>query len=452
MIQMNELKTIYFLGIGGIGMSALARYFNYRGVKIYGYDKTPTTLTDALQQEGMTIHFEDSISLIPENIDLVIYTPAIPKNLEEWIYIQKNISPEKILKRSQVLGLISRNMKTIAVAGTHGKTSTTSIITHLLRVGGIDCTAFLGGISTNLNSNFVIGKSEWCVVEADEFDKSFLQLNPTIAVINSLDADHLDIYGTHEIMLNTYHEFIDKIQENGTFFYKKDLKISTLRKDIQCLNFGIEKGEIQAKNINIQNNCYVFDFYTSNIQIENLAFPFAGRHNIENATVAISIALQLGVKPEHIREGLRSFSGIKRRFEYIVQTENRVFIDDYAHHPEELRAAISAARELYPDKRLVGIFQPHLYTRTRDFADGFAEVLDTLDEPILLEIYPARELPIQGIDAQFLLNKMKNPYKKILTKDAVVPYLKRIAPELLMTLGAGDIDKLLPSIADIMIN
>jgi len=447
-IALDDIKKLYFIGIGGIGMSALARYFKGRNVEIYGYDKTRTPLTEKLSTEGMTIHYQECISQIPKGIDAVVWTPAIPNEHIELQWFKQNNFP--LFKRSEMLGIISRSMKTIAIAGTHGKTTTTTILTHILRTGGVDCTAFLGGIAGNFDSNFVEGKSDWVVVEADEFDRSFLTLSPDIALVTSMDADHLDIYGNHDDMLDGFTEFVGKVEDGGTAYLKHGLSIKHFPEKVNIIEnaYGINCGKAQAQNIHVENGNFVFNIENEENTIRDLRFTLAGKHNVENATAAILIAKKIGVTDEAIREALATFKGIKRRFETIIKNENITFIDDYAHHPEELKAAIRAAKMLFPNEKITGVFQPHLYTRTRDFADGFAAALDELDEPILLPIYPARELPIEGVNSEMIFNKMKNLNKKITTKEALFDILNIKKIKVLLTLGAGDIDALVPKIAE----
>jgi UDP-N-acetylmuramate--alanine ligase len=453
-IELHQIKKVYFIGIGGIGMSALARYFMGRGCEVHGYDRTETDLTRILAQEGMKIHYIDDISFIPLGIDLVIFTPAVPKTHSELVYFQNNNFP--ILKRSEVLGIISRGMKCIGVAGTHGKTTTSSIVTHILRVGGVDCTAFLGGISLSLGSNFVEGKSDWVVVEADEFDRSFLRLSPDMAVVTAIDPDHLDIYGDEANFRQGFQDFVSKLKNNGKVFKNKNLVDFLPRKDagikkICWATYGTgEGGDYRAENLRVEDGFFVFDYKSPIENIDNVRFTLAGRHNVENATAAIAVAQQLGVTAAAVREALGSFRGIKRRFEVVVRGEKTVFIDDYAHHPTELENAIAAAKMLYPNKKITGIFQPHLFTRTRDFQDGFAAALDTLDEVILMDIYPARELPIEGITSEIIFDKMKNQHKTLTTKAELMPLLRGRNFEVLLTLGAGDIDTFVRPIAEML--
>lgn len=440
-IDFNNIKKAYFIGVGGIGMSAIARYFNSRGIEVFGYDKTLTKLTETLENEGIKIHYKDDVSLIPKGIDLVVYTPAVPRSHKELSYFFDNDFP--VLKRAAVLGVISKAKRVIGIAGTHGKTTTSTITTHLLKEGNVDISAFLGGIALNFESNFVEGDSDYVVAEADEFDRSFLHLYPNIAAIMSMDADHLDIYGNIEEMHKTFHQYVNQVQAGGFVFYKADLPLkAVVQKDVTVQTFGVEQGDFQAKNIRVEDGFFVFDLQSPIENIENLKFTLPGKHNIENATVAIAIAQSLDVSADNIRKGLMSFKGIKRRFEFIIRENDKVLIDDYAHHPTELNAAIDATRTLYPNKKITGLFQPHLFSRTKDFVDGFAEALDKLDEIVLLDIYPARELPIEGVTSQIILDKINNSNKKIISKQNLLKLLPHKDSEIILVLGAGDIDKL----------
>ncbi|MEO1258729.1 MAG: UDP-N-acetylmuramate--L-alanine ligase [Bacteroidota bacterium] len=467
-MNLNQIKKVYFLGIGGIGMSAIARYFNSRGIQIFGYDKTETTLTKKLVNEGMTIHYDEDLSQIPDGVDLVVWTPAVPRDHRELQHFLSTEIPVK--KRAEVLGIISRNNRTVAIAGTHGKTTTSSLVTHLLRTGGIDCTAFLGGIARNYESNYVGGKSDWVVVEADEYDRSFLHLSPNVATIMSMDPDHLDIYGDLEKMHESgFKAFVQRVDINGSIYVKNTLAQFFENQNVET--FGVNEGTYRAENVRVEDGWFVFDFVAPVAGISWEAFPdvkigsvgnrshgeirwkdiktaMPGRHNVENAVAATAIALQLGVTEDAIRTALQTFKGIKRRFEFIHRNDKTIFIDDYAHHPTEIRAAVGAARELYPDKKLTGIFQPHLFSRTRDFQDGFAEELDKLDEIFLMDIYPARELPMEGVTSDIIFNKMKNKNKYRVTLNNVVDHLKNKKVEVLMTIGAGDINTVIDSVKD----
>ena len=441
-MELNSIQRVYLIGIGGIGMSGLARYFQHRGCLVAGYDKTQTALTTALEQENIEVAYHDEIDYIPfdfnepEDGTLVIYTPAVPANSLILSFFQdKNFV---LKKRSEVLGIISKGMFTIAVAGTHGKTTTSSMIAHVLRASGNDCSAFLGGIATNYQTNVLFGSNEIMVVEADEYDRSFLTLHPDIAVVTSMDADHLDIYGDKNSMVKSFRQFASQLKADGELIYKNGLPLE------DGFTYSVtEKADASAENINIKNGNYYFDFRNDEVEIKDIQLGIAGIHNVENAVAAIQTALFLDVDPQEIKTALKSFLGIKRRFEYIINTEKTVYIDDYAHHPEELRAAITSVKELYPQKKLTVIFQPHLFTRTRDFADEFAEVLAQTDDLILLDIYPARELPIEGVAVEMILDRMKSNIntKKYTVKEAL-DYVQQQKPELLLTVGAGDIDKM----------
>jgi len=448
MKTLQNLKNIYFIGIGGIGMSAIARYFNERGVKIFGYDKTQTILTDQLSSEGMDICYENNYTEpFPTSIDLVIYTPAVPLTHPICQHFLQSALP--IMKRAEILGLISKNMRTIAIGGTHGKTTTSSITTHLLKEGGISCTAFLGGIVENFGGNYVSGHSDWVVIEADEFDRSFLHLYPEISAILSTDADHLDIYGSLESLLETgFKPFAAQTAPDGLLLIQHasaNLFPSTGNKR----SFGIEEGDFKAVNIRLEANRLIFDYQNNDVLLKDLKFSLPGRHNVLNAVVAITIALRLGVSEEAIRENLLTFKGIQRRFDIKLANEKMVIISDYAHHPTELNAVISVARELYPGKKITAVFQPHLFSRTKDFLDGFAEALSALDSVLLLPIYPAREQPIPGIDSALLLQKISIPDKKLVDSDGLISALNQVQPEILLMLGAGDFDRMLPEIVDL---
>lgn len=448
-MNLKTIQNIYLIGIGGIGMSALARYFVSLGKSVAGYDRTKTSLTDELVAEGMDIHFEDNAKLIPSfffNKDetLVIYTPAVPAGHEELNYFRDN--DFKVKKRSEVLGLLTQNHFTIAVAGTHGKTTTSSIAAHILNHAEGGCTAFLGGIAVNYKSNLLIATaSNKMVVEADEYDRSFLTLNPDIAIVTSTDPDHLDIYGTKENMEKNYHEFVSKVKESGTLIYKAGLAFAESGK--KSFTYSLKgKSDFAIENLTVENAEYSFDIVSPLEKIENIKFSFPGSHNLENALGAAAAAQVAGVDKETIRKALGTYKGVKRRFEYIIKSPELVFIDDYAHHPRELTSCISSVKELYLGKKITGIFQPHLFSRTRDFADGFAKSLELLDELILLEIYPARELPIDGIDSKFLLDKIKMEKKVLLSKEETLNEISNRKIEVLVTLGAGDIDKMVEPI------
>ncbi|WP_410220035.1 UDP-N-acetylmuramate--L-alanine ligase [Pedobacter sp.] len=449
-MELLNIKKVYFVGIGGIGMSALARYFAKRGCMVCGYDKTQTSLTRALEEEGIHIIYTDDIAQIPDDFNainseiLIVYTPAIPKDSKVLNFFRdKGFS---IKKRSEVLGIISRGMFCIAVAGTHGKTTTSSMIAHILTHTGYGCTAFLGGIATNYNSNVLYGKNNVLVVEADEYDRSFLTLHPDIAVVTSMDADHLDIYGDATHLQESFHLFVGQIKEDGKLFVREGLPLHGI-----TYSSGSQSA-LRAVNIRVVNGVFIFDFEDGFTTIKDITLSMPGRHNVENATAAIGVALSLGIKPTLIKKAVAHFKGVKRRFETIIKTEKQVYIDDYAHHPEEIRACLDAVRQLYPEKKLTAIFQPHLFTRTRDFADDFAKVLSTVDDLILLDIYPARELPIEGITAEMLLNKITVESKQICGKNLVAGLIKNKKPELILTIGAGDIDTLVEPLKETLNN
>lgn len=450
------IHNIFFLGIGGIGMSALARWFQQEGYAVAGYDKTPSPLTDALEEEGMQVIFTDEVAAVPaqfrSNPDevLVVWTPAIPKDSVLLHFFQQGFL---IKKRAEVLGMITKDQYTIAVAGTHGKTSTSSLVAHLLKSSGKPVTAFLGGITQNYNSNLILsGKSKEAVVvvEADEFDRSFLHLHPNEAVLTSADPDHLDIYGDEQTILEGFRQFLSLVDKKGKVYLQshahyrlgdQGIAPSSLRE------YGLRSDGIHAENIIAKPNSFVFDYIGSKNQIKGLELSIPGFHNVENALAAIAIALDHGVSEVQVREGIKTFRGVKRRFEIHSSHPGKIFIDDYAHHPEEIKACLSSVRAMYPSQRLTVIFQPHLFTRTRDFAPGFSESLSLADEVVLLPIYPARELPIPGVESEMLLEGIQAANKICIPKNEVMDYLKSVAPEVLVTLGAGDIDRLVPGIA-----
>ncbi|MBU2927618.1 UDP-N-acetylmuramate--L-alanine ligase [Winogradskyella psychrotolerans] len=435
-MNFDNLNNVYFIGIGGIGMSAIARYFVANGKQVAGYDKTPTDITNSLEDLGVNIHFEDNIEKVssaflnPENT-LVVYTPAIPKGHSEFDYFKAN--DFNVLKRSAVLGEITKQTICLAIAGTHGKTTTTSILGHLLNVCNVPVTAFLGGISENYNSNLIINGTDVTVVEADEFDRSFLTLSPDLACITSMDADHLDIYGNAEELVKTFKDFSECIKPSGKLFVKNGLPL-------KGITYGIEDdADYSAQNISIENGSYVFDVKTPKGIQKGFKFSLPGRHNLSNAIIAIAMAVEYGCTYADLMTGLETYKGVKRRFTYHIRTEDLVFIDDYAHHPEEINAVHQAVREMYPGKKVLAIFQPHLFSRTRDFVNEFAESLSKFDELLLLDIYPARELPIEGVTSKWLLEKIKNPNKKIIQKSHLIDEIKKSNAQIVLTIGAGDI-------------
>ena len=455
-MSFENIENVYFIGIGGIGMSALARYFKEQGKNVSGYDKTSTVLTDALIDEGIEIHFADSVNNIPAIIrdsplntrdtihaTLVVYTPAIPKDNRELNYFIDNNYIVK--KRSEVLGMITENNFTIAVAGTHGKTTTSSMIAHILKSAGINCTAFLGGISKNYQSNFLLSKNasgkNIFVVEADEYDRSFLTLHPDIAVITSMDADHLDIYGDKKYLVDSYRLFAQQLKPEGKLIYKKGLALADLK--VHKSEYSLtDHCEYTASEIRIENHRMIFNWNNSSTSIAGLSSEMPGLHNVENAIAAIAVARQLKISSDKISAAMHSYTGVKRRFDYKLQTDKVVYIDDYAHHPEELRACISSTRELYPGRKITGIFQPHLFSRTRDFLDGFVKSLSMLDSLILLDIYPARELPMPGVTSKLIYDKVSISDKVLCSMDDVLNELNKRKIDVLLTLGAGDIDQL----------
>lgn len=450
-MKLNNIQRIYLVGIGGIGMSGLARYFAHLGCAVYGYDRTSTPLTTELEREGIRIIFEDNKELVPPEFHspdehtLIIYTPAIPKDSAILNFFTD--SGFQLYKRSQVLGVISEGSYTIAVAGTHGKTTTSTMIAHILKHSGKDCSAFLGGISSNYDTNVLYGKNNIMVVEADEYDRSFLTLHPDIAVVTSMDADHLDIYGDHRHLTESFHLFVSQLKVDGSVIAKKGLGI------IHTYDYSIhDKAYAYAENIRVEGGEFYYDFHNPDVTIKDVHLGIPGMHNVENSVAATQAALLAGVEPEKIKAALTAFKGVKRRFEYIVKSPEHIYIDDYAHHPEELRACISSVKRIYPDKKLTVLFQPHLFTRTRDFADGFAEVLSMADELILLDIYPARELPIEGVTSQMLLNKATLQNKRLLSKAEALAVVKDEKPGLLLTVGAGDIDQLVEPLKNLLSN
>lgn len=450
MIDIKNIERVYFLGAGGIGMSALARYFNEKGVMVSGYDKTETTLTKKLVEEGIAIHYEDNPEFIDKAAELVVYTPAIPKDhLELNYFLQHNY---QLAKRSEVLGAITNSTFSVCVAGTHGKTTTSTMVAHILRHSGYGCNAFLGGISVNYNSNFWSDANNVSVVEADEYDRSFLKLSPDVAIINSMDPDHLDIYGTAENMEQAFIDFSQRVKPGGLLLSKYGLKRTDDLDAHEHLTFHLhnENASVYAANIKTINGSYQFDVLMQYWELRDVVLNMGGLHNIENMIAAISVAHYLEIDNDKIREAVAEFRGVKRRFEYIVKNEGQVMIDDYAHHPEELRALLSGAKELFPGKKCTVIFQPHLYSRTNDFADGFAESLDLANEVILLPIYPARELPMPGVSSDMILERMKNMNKRVLNREALMEWIKNNKTELLITAGAGDIDTLVEPIKSIL--
>jgi UDP-N-acetylmuramate--alanine ligase len=455
---MNKFTKYYFLGIGGIGMSALARYFHVKGFPVAGYDRTETKLTANLKIEGIAVSFEDGVGNIPSDYlnaknTLVVITPAIPDNHPQLIYFQKNNFT--IQKRSQVLGIITKHSKGICIAGTHGKTTTSTIAAHLLYQSQVSCNAFLGGIANNYNTNLLISKeSNLVVIEADEYDRSFHQLTPYMAVITSADPDHLDIYETAQAFRESFEHFTSLIKTGGALIMRKGIDIvPQLQKGVKLYTYSMDEGgDFHAENIITVKGEIHFDFVTPNNRINDVRLGVPARINVENSVAAMAIAWLNGVTKEELRTGISSFSGIYRRFNVVYKSDNIVYMDDYAHHPSELKASIASIRNLYPDRKITGIFQPHLFSRTRDFANAFAAELSKLDELILMDIYPARELPIDGITSDIILRDVKLENKTLCSNENLLPLLKETKLVVLVTFGAGDIDKMVPKIKELLKN
>ncbi|RKS25817.1 UDP-N-acetylmuramate--alanine ligase [Flavobacterium endophyticum] len=443
-MNLNQIHNVYFIGIGGIGMSALARYFKAIGKNVCGYDKTETELTKELEALGIEIHFEDSISLIPKDYysenTLVIITPAVPKTHSEWNYFLER--EYQVKKRAEVLGIITKDTFCFAVAGTHGKTTTSSILGHILYESGADVTAFLGGIVENYNSNLIGSGKTVTVVEADEFDRSFLHLYPNIACVTSMDADHLDIYGDTASIEASFVEFAGKVEDKNNLFVAKGLPLDGISVAVN------EEADYKAFNVRIENSAYVFDVQTPSEIIKDIRFNLPGKHNLTNALIALAMANTYGTPTESIAKALFTFKGVKRRFSYQIKEENVVYIDDYAHHPTEINAVHQAVTELYPEEKVLAIFQPHLFSRTKDFIDGFASSLSAFDEVILLDIYPARELPVEGVNSEWLLSKIDNPNKKLVSKTDLISEILKSNAKVVVTIGAGDIGELVKPIKE----
>ncbi len=440
-MNLSNIHNVYFIGIGGIGMSALARYFKINGKNVAGYDRVTSDVIKSLQLSGIEVHFNDSITEIPKYYfntkeTLVIYTPAVPKNHSELNYFIDN--DYYVFKRAQILGLITANSFCLAVAGTHGKTTTSAMLGHILKESGVSATSFLGGIAENYNSNLILGGDEVTVVEADEFDRSFLQLSPNIACITSMDADHLDIYGAHDALENSFKEFSEKVSDK--LFVCKGLPINGF-------TYGIDNNaDYNVENLRIVNGTYVFDVKTPTDKVTELELNLPGRHNVLNAVAALAMANYYGVELSLIKKAILTFKGVQRRFSYKIKTDNLILIDDYAHHPTEINAVVNSVRELYPSKKVLGVFQPHLYSRTRDFIYDFADSLSKFDELLLLDIYPARELPIEGVNSEWLLSKIVNNHKKLVTKENLIENIKISNAEVVVMIGAGDIGELVENV------
>jgi UDP-N-acetylmuramate--alanine ligase len=449
-MDLNNIQRVYFVGIGGIGMSAIARFFNEKGVHVSGYDRTETALTRQLTTEGMQIHYTEDVSLIDKQVQLVVYTPAIPGIHEELKWYKEN--GYEVVKRSDVLQEVTRELFAVTVGGTHGKTTISTLIAHILRDSGYGCNAFLGGISANYNRNFWSSDRKVAVIEADEYDRSFLKLHPDVAVLTAMDADHLDIYGTEAEMQEAFVQYSGNIKPNGTLVARMGLQRAADLKGDNKLWYHLHdsKADVYAANIKIEDGGYRFDVVKKDWTIRDIQLPIGGTHNIENTVAAVTVAHLLGIEDEKIRAAIADFKGIKRRFEYLIRNDYQVYIDDYAHHPEELRALISSARALFPNKKCTVIFQPHLFTRTRDLADGFAESLSLADEVLLLPIYPARELPIEGVSSEMIAEKISKVPVQIIEKENVTDWLKSHNVPLFITAGAGDIDQFRESIQEIL--
>lgn len=444
--MMNKGGMVYFLGIGGIGMSALARYFKACGYEVAGYDRTCSPLTQELENEGIAIHYVDDPSLMPDDIEFVIITLAIPANLQELKVLRER--KVKMMTRAEMLGVLSRQRRTLAIAGTHGKTTTTALVSHIMLTADTKISAFIGGIARNINSNVVIGGTgdKFLVVEADEFGRSFLQLSPFASIVTSIDADHLDVYGDYQHLVDGFNEFVEKNSDDGIVIYHEKLPVSTTKRH---LTYGLENADVMACNVQIVNGLTEFEVAVSGddvFKLEGVRFVMQlyGDHNVQNALAAILMCAFSGVDTATIKEALLTFKGVQRRFDIRVRDGKNIYVDDYAHHPEEIKAALTTARKVFPDKELTVVFQPHLFTRTRDFMDGFAESLSIADRVILLDIYPARELPIEGVTSAALLTKITSPKKMLSSKENLVSVVKDIDPELIMTMGAGDVDRFVP--------
>ena len=450
-INISEIKKVYFIGIGGIGMSAIARYFLSIGIQVAGYDKTSTKLTESLIREGASIIFKDDPTSCPTDVDMVVYTPAIPSDsIIKHFYEQQG---KHLFKRSDVLGIISKHTYNICIAGTHGKTTISTMVAHVLRDANYGCNAFLGGISSNYQTNFWSSENNCAVIEADEYDRSFLKLYPNIIAITAMDPDHLDIYGTAAEMENAFLSFAGKLSADGLLITRKGLSKENDFSSTLHHTYHIERkdADIYASEIKILDGSYRYNVSGPGWSLNNVRLNMGGLHNVENSLVAIAIAKYLGIEDANILSAIASFKGVKRRFEYIIKSPDKVFIDDYAHHPEELRALISSTKSLYPTKKLTVIFQPHLFSRTRDFADGFAESLSIADQAIILPIYPAREKPIQGVTSSMIGDKVKTSVS-LIDYESVESYVEKQKPELLVTAGAGDIDKCVEPIKNILLN
>ncbi len=455
--HIDQVQTVYFIGIGGIGMSAIARYFASIGKNVSGYDKTETENTKDLQAAGIEVHYTEDVERIPKDADYVVYTPAVPKDHKELVYYQEH--GYRVVKRSDILQVITETSFNICVAGTHGKTTTSTMVAHLLRDSGYGCNAFLGGISANYDTNFWSSANNVCVVEADEYDRSFLKLSPDVAVVTAMDADHLDIYGTEEKVKEAFREFAGKVKPGGLLLKKFGLERKLAADRTLTYSLQNDSAEIYAANIQMKDGGYNFDAVLQEKTIAGIRLNMGGMHNVENMMAAVAVANSMGIEEEKIKNAVAGFKGVKRRFEYIICREDLVFVDDYAHHPEELKALINGVKSLFPGKRCTLIFQPHLFTRTRDFASAFAEVLGKVDRVILLPVYPARELPIEGVSSSMILENVELEAKALYTKKQLLDWVEnnfavnrdKEFGEVLVIAGAGDIDKLVAPVKQILI-
>ena len=454
-MELKDIKAVYFIGAGGIGMSAIARYFLKKGLVVAGYDKTPSDLTRHLEKEGVLMHYEENVDEIPfackqPKTSLIIYTPAIPTSHKELCYFQEN--GFEIQKRAQVLGTLTQSHKGLCVAGTHGKTTTSTMCAHIMHQGHLDCNAFLGGISKNYGTNYILSNSDYVVIEADEFDRSFHWLRPWMSVITSTDPDHLDIYGTKEAYLESFRHYSELIQPGGALIIHRDLEMKeNLQNGVRRYDYSLSEGDFHAENIRIVNGGITFDFISPIECVEDVELGQPIPINIENGIAAMAMAQLNGCTAGELKYGMKTYGGVDRRFDFKIKSERLVFLSDYAHHPKEIYQSAKSIRELYKDKHITAIFQPHLYTRTRDFYKDFAEALSQLDEVVLTEIYPARELPIEGVSSQLIYDNLKEGVKKeMVQKEQVLDYVKTHKFEVLVILGAGDLDNLVPQITKIL--
>ena len=454
-MELNQIKAVYFIGAGGIGMSAIARYFLKKGLVVAGYDKTPSDLTLQLEKEGMLIHYDEDIEKIPQpckqqDCCLIIYTPAIPADHQELCYFQKN--GFEIQKRAQVLGTLTQAHKGLCVAGTHGKTTTSTMCAHIMHQSHLDCNAFLGGISKNYGTNYILSDSDYVVIEADEFDRSFHWLRPWMSVITSTDPDHLDIYGTKEAYLESFSHYTELIQPGGALIIHRDLEMKEhIQQGVRLYDYSLDKGDFHAENIRIGHGEIIFDFISPVENVKDIQLGQPVPINIENGIAAMGMAQLNGCTAEELRNGMKTFCGVDRRFDFKIKTDRMVFLSDYAHHPKEIYQSAKSIRELYRDKHITAIFQPHLYTRTRDFYKDFADALSQLDEVVLTEIYPAREQPIEGVTSKLIYDNLHEGVKKeIIRKNDVLDYVKAHEFEVLIVLGAGDLDNQVPQIKKLL--